>query len=499
MSSSGVAETDTLSFAYCKKIGIDCTTSEFPKDIDIDREKEIILTKIMEKTKPPYHNLVQLWNLNTDFLEKPADVEIVNYKTISNAWIITPAVMPSVNYNNVYYIGDSGIVLTSYNYSLSIPENYVGTTKTCDKNPVVNELNDCKTLYTGNTDETTLSIYQNNVLIGNNRVTEVNSEDSNSFESVLSIKNAIDIKHYKWDKTGKCCQYKSCCFKVNNKKVCRRDKRCGCDINEKECRFNSNDKKTDELELKSSFYAAKENAILPQDNNLIIDSSGIQSKAQLSINTNSLVSYQINYETQIIKKEYGKYKLNHIYAPQNILFVSFINNEKLYTENAKINYIKKTDISEILSFAAEPAEPETCKILLDKFFSASISDCNIMQLSKSSLLIETDKWFYAVNDTIKLKLYFTNPNNEKKTIAVSYSNQSIIDETTGEIFEAAFIPDISASLITAQLQGTSDYSSSESSALITVYDNSDYAPLVWAVFIIIFMYLGYRLIIKGVK
>ena len=488
---------DTLSFENCQNLGFDCSSEEFQRtDLQLEQQKEYMVSRIMSKFKSHYHDIVRMWNANLKFEEPPEGVEMKSHETISNAWMIAPAVMPSVQEDGAYYVGEGGIVQTVYNYALSLPESYYGKDKTCEEPPQVNEFDDCRTIYTGNKDISQLDVYQDGQLIGHSSLTKFRSNQTNSFESVLSIKNEISMDHYKWEKSGACCQYNYCCWKSGETTKCGRAESCGCETFEKQCKFDSKGTKVDSLQLQSNLYAAKERPLSAQDPEIKLDIAATPQKAIKKINAENLRSYAITTLFQTLKKNFAKYKVGYLYPPQNILYVYADKQESWYTENAELESVAKEGNAETIIFLTDEKRIEGCSITAETHFNSSTQDCDIVYLEESKVFLETDKWFYKENDTIKLTVNLENSDGQERTVLVNYANQSFALKTTLDVIETELAPVAGQSLIIASLEGAEDSGSYTSSISISVYDKRNFTSIIWVIFVIAFMYYGIRFAVK---
>ena len=482
---------DTLSFENCKNLGFDCSSEEYLKtNLTLEKQKEYMLSKIMSKFEPPYHDFVRLWNINSRFSEPPEGVEVKSHLSISNAWIITPAIMPSVQENGNYYASEKGIVQTIYNYTLNLPENYYRKDKTCEEQPEVNELEDCRTVYTGHKDISRLNVYQDGHLIGNIPLTSFRSNKTNTFESVLSIKNEIYIDHYKWEKTAVCCQYNYCCWKSGETTECGRDQRCSCQNYEKQCKFSSKGTQIDALELKSNFRASREKPLSTPEEEIKFDASATPQKAIKKINIENLRSYAISTLYQTLKKNFAKYKIGYLYPPQNMLYVYSIKDEKWYTNNAKIEKVTREGNMETVVFLTDEKRLEKCRITAETHFNSTTKACKLVNIDKSKMLLETDKWFYRENETIKLTINLESGSAEEKTVLVNYGNQSFAVKASSNAIETELVPVVGQSLIVASLEGNDAAGGYTSSISVTVYNKNDFTSVVWAVILVTLIYFG---------
>jgi hypothetical protein len=492
---------DTLTFENCANLGFNCSSDEFPKDISLEEEKNFMLLKIMERSDYPFHNLVNLWNINSKFDEPPYGIVPKSYKTIKDAWLITPAVMPSVKEGDTFYVGSSGVIMSVFDYVLTIPDNYnPEATSVCTNSPPVNEFGDCKTIYTGNIDMTNLTVFQNGNSIGNQSLTAFASADTNNFESVLNIRNGIYATHYKWAQS-QCCQVNYCCWYINKKtKKCGYDlQKCGCAVYTHVCSNPSDDLIIHNFQIRDDFYAEKERQFNPQDADMVVDYSATPMLATANINIKNLQSYAINTKYETLKKTFSHYSLNYTYPPQNILHVVVDKQENWYTKNVEIRNVEKQDSMETVSFWTDKESIRECSIRVETNFNFSEEECNLLPLEKSQLTLKTDKWIYPSNGTIQLTVSFNNYNNEERIIVIYYANQSFALATHSNVITTTLDPVVGQSLVAAYLDETPSQGAAQASINIAVYDTFDYTTIVWVLVLILGAYFGAKYFIKKQK
>lgn len=210
-----VAETvsalDTLSFENCQNLKLNC-----PNDnkYSISQQKELVLSMLM--TAYPDHGLVDRWNSAVKIDVAPNDAKVGEQETIKNAWVKSTTAMPSVNYNNLYFTDEEVKVRTDYGYSLGRPQNFDSGSSNCGGEGGKDQFGNCKTMYTSNSDKSSLQVFQGGVLKQtftnlqppNFRIANLYNITETQAESVLNIVNNINYDAYGWQSTSECCKQK---------------------------------------------------------------------------------------------------------------------------------------------------------------------------------------------------------------------------------------------------------------------------------------------------
>ncbi len=473
---------DTLSIENCVNLGINCDTTMLGENITLEEQKEYVLGILLSKHSLPYHDFVKEWNTNLTF-EMPYNITLSNHKTISNAWI-DMAVMPSVKDGKVNYIDEKGSILTVYGYDLGMPEDYFnGRNRICGQKGGENEFGDCKTEYKSNRDATTLGVYQNGKLIGTERITNFISEERNNFESALNIKNEISLKHYKWEVDG----------------CCRKCPKGGCCAYAYACKFDSEDTQEDNLVIKKGYDAEMEIPLEEYDPTLVVSPSSLPIIAAKEITVKNLQSYSIKTKNQLLKKNFKSYKVGYTLEPNNLLYVYADEGDKWYIDNTKIISSTPIEDKEIVSFITDKNNLDKCSLSLFTYFNSIIKDCDVKFLKEVDFSIEPDKMVYYRNETIRLKINLKSSEGPvTAVVAIKYGDQTkfVTVSGTGEV---ELKPIIGETFILASMDNTKEYSAATTSSMITVLDYEKHVSAIWVVFIIVFLYFGFKFMFKLIK
>lgn len=484
---------DTLTAENCINLPISCSYLEKQtKNMSREDEKQLVLQLLEYKISPPYHQFVESWNRKLNFDEVPENVSIRSVETIEGAWLKVATAFPSVVKSGIFVPG-KGTLMTVYGYKLNSPQNYgENNNAACGDEPSNDEkYGDCKTIYANVKDATNLQIRKNGQIIGMQKFTDFNSSKTNEFEAVLTITNEISLKHYKWQK-GKCC-----------KEQCRSTQsgsKCECIAYEYRCVFDSNDKRYDTLELKDSYSAQMEDTFQDFEPKLILSTSANPLTAMIKIPIKNVQSFTIKTKYQTLKKDFSVYSLNYTLPPQNVLFVQAKDRKGWFTENAKIISVSDyEDGTEALAFVTSEENTKDCEITIQTFFNTTKKECTIERLAKTELKIETDKWFYGLNDTIQAKITLSSEKGSLSNyVHIEYGNQKQKYFVDGEKV-ISLKPEIGASIIIASMGSTDAASSTSASALINVSEKRELA-IAFDVFVLMLgLYFAVTALVKFYK
>ncbi len=181
-----------------------------------ETEKDLVLSSLLyQHTSYPNHTFVENYNLQLNVTEPPNNTEIYNSIQIKNAWLSFLAIFPSVYENNILYVSENTKLLSEYNYTAEIPENYEA-----ESYPENSEGN-CKRIYKLTKNEKKLNYFLNGNPIGEGKFAEVNINSNGTIKSELTIDTEIEVKHYKWKRycaatrRGRCIRYEYRCEYTN--------------------------------------------------------------------------------------------------------------------------------------------------------------------------------------------------------------------------------------------------------------------------------------------
>ena len=176
-------------------------------------------------TNYPNHTLIENYNLGINVTEPPNNTEIYSSVQIKNAWLSFLVMFPSIYENNILYVPSNTKLLSEYNYTAEIPENYEA-----GGYPEQNE-GDCKRTYKLTKNENKLNYFLNDNPIGEGKLAEVNINSDGTIKSELNIDTELEVKHYKWKRycaatrRGRCirwdykCDYSSTEYPKDNIKI----------------------------------------------------------------------------------------------------------------------------------------------------------------------------------------------------------------------------------------------------------------------------------------
>jgi len=484
---------DTLTIENCRNLPISCSYLEKQtKNMSREDEKQLVLQLLEYKASPPYHPFVESWNRKLNFDAFPENVSIRNDDTIEGAWLKIATAFPSVAKSGIFVPG-KGTIMTVYGYKLNLPQSYgENNNAACGDEPSNDEkYGDCKTIYANIKDTTKLQINNNGQMIGTQKFTDFNSSATNEFEAVLSITNEISMKHYKWQK-GKCCKEK--CYSTEG------GSSCDCIAYAYNCIYDSDDKKYDTLELRDHYSALMEESFQDFEPKLILSTSANPLTAMMKIPIKNVQSYTIKTKYQTLKKDFSVYSLNYTLPPQNVLFVQAEDKKGWFTENAKIISVRDyEDGTEAVTFVTSEENAKDCEVTIQTFFNITKKKCVAERLAKTELKIETDKWFYGINDTIQAKITIS---SEKEGLAnyvnVEYGSQKQKHLVEGEKI-ISLKPENGASIIIASMGSTDAASSSSASALINVSEKKELAVAFDVFVLMLGLYFGVMALVKFYK
>ncbi len=484
---------DTLTAENCRNLPISCSyLDKQTKNMSREDEKQLVLQLLESKMSPPYHEFVESWNRKLNFDAAPENASIREAETIEGAWLKIATAFPSVAKSGIFVPG-KGTIMTVYGYKLNLPQNYgENNNVACGDEPSNDEkYGDCKTTYANIKDNTNLQISKNGQMIGSQKFTNFNSSKVNEFEAVLTITNEISLKHYKWQK-GKCC-----------KERCRSTQggsKCECIAYEYKCAFDKDDKRQDSLELRDHYSALMEESFQDFEPKLVLSISARPLTAMMKIPIKNVQSYTIKTKYQTLKKDFSVYSFNYTLSPQNVLFVQAKDKKGWFTENAKIISVRDyEDGTEAVAFVTSEENVKDCDVTIQTFFNTTKKKCVIERLAKTDLKIETNKWFYGLNDTIQAKITL---GSEKERLAnyvnVEYGGQKQRYLVEGEKI-ISLKPEIGASIIIASMDSTDTASSFSASALINVSEKRE-LTIAFDVFMsMLVLYFGISALVKFYK
>jgi len=364
-------------------------------------DKDLLISDIFNKNKTtPDFDFVYQWNTNLNISNSP-DGKTYSSGTINNAWVKIISLMPSILENNTLYAPNSGKLMTAYNYQTRLPS---GT-----------ESGDCKTLYYSLTKNEVLSIYLNNNLIGNNRISvySLNSNPDNlNFVAKLDIQSTYYVDHYKnrrycskYDSNGNCIRYRTV------------------------CEFSYTDERADSLTLSDNF-----NAKLYKNQ---INSSFKITNQYSGLTQGLLTAYNF---TQLILSFNNSYYQNskYVYSLNYSLPYYALTLRADPIEIIKFDNIHVDKNSNIFLFTIKDAS--TCKIQLNDLFNSRLFPCDL-SFNEVNFSIRTDKTNYFDNSTIKV---YISPDN--LLVNLTYANKTITARNYTEFKSILYENKISAKI-----------------------------------------------------
>jgi len=364
-------------------------------------DKDLLIADIFNANKTsPNFDFIYSWNTNLNIPHSP-DGRVQSAGIIKEAWIKIMALMPSIIENNILYASKTGKLLTAYNYRISLPS---GT-----------ENGDCKTSYYSSGIKETLSVYLNDNLIGNNKISAyiLNSNPENlNFVSKLRIEASYNVNHYKNNRY---------CIKYYSNGECRKY--------EYRCEFDYTESRTDSLTLSDSFnaklYQNQANSSFKVTNQY----SGITQGVLTATNFSQVA---LSFSNSFYQENKYVYSLNYT-LPYYILTLRA---EPLKTSKFNNIHIEKAQNKILFNVK----DSSNCQIKLSDHFSSQIKSCDL-SFNKIDITLKTDKTTYFENDIIKVSIF---PSNI--FFNVTYANQTKLAKDYVEFKAVMFENRISAKL-----------------------------------------------------
>ncbi|VVB71258.1 Uncharacterised protein [uncultured archaeon] len=333
----------------------------------------------------------------------PDGIQTQNNGVIKNAWMKIADVMPSIIENDSLYTTSQGNIQSFYNYDVQLPSNTA--------------FGDCRTEYHLESESASLSIYLNNVLIGNNRLSSfTTSEEGNlTFTANLNIQIKYRIDHFQTD-----------------------------------CGYYSSDYKIDTISI-TDFLNARRYPLEAFYNFTTLNKYSNSTKGLITIGNCS--SFRLSFNDSYYKINNYVYDYNYSLKPYNIVTLRAIPQEFKGSSNININPIDNSSFEFIVK------NKENCTISISTHFETNNYSC-FLEITLKNISIKTDRVHYFANDTV-------NVNVEPKNLPVRliYANQTYFVNDS-----ISFLADLDYSRVSAYYGDEFDekvISVTESSHLVT--------------------------------
>lgn len=351
-----------------------------------EQDKQMLYTLAFYNDRTvPNHDFIALWNQQLNFTTAPDGVSTQDKGVIKNAWLKIISVMPSVLENDTLYCDTTGKLQSAYNYNITLPDGTIN--------------GDCQTTYELSKDRTTFDSSVNGNKFGSDKLStfSINETSDANFLAQLNIIIDTKINHYKNNRY--CCKYSN----HQCVKYCYR------------CEYYSNEIHTDSLTINDSVGAKVYDTDF-KGNVEITDSNDASSRGK-AITINS-TRFTLNFQNSSYEKSNYIYDFNYSFQPYNILTLV----AQPFAQETKNNiFINDKNESGFLFIVKNS---QNCSLTIANHFSSSEISCD-SNISNINLSVSTDKFYYASNDTIFVKL-----NPETIPLTVTYGNQSIIAQNT---------------------------------------------------------------------
>lgn len=332
------------------------------------QEKDLFISDIFNKNKTsPNFDFVYSWNNNLN-INSPSRTPYHSSGTIRSAWVEIIALMPSIIENETLFTTSQGSLKTEYGYSYTLPSGRLS--------------GDCRTDYSLKSNTATLSVFLNEHLVGNSKLSSFNIQNTNpnlTFRSELNIGVEYNVHRYRrvYHRT-----YSS-------------------------CRFYRTETRTDTLRISDSL-----NAILYQNepfgeteiNSVYNDITRGTLKAE-------------NFTSLILSFNNSYYKSNRYLYSLNYSLPNYV----LTLKAEKINQIRLSNIfieeqEDLVYFGVR--DSSSCNINLRTHFSSINRNCNL-DFNPVNISIKAERVNYYENSLIKVNI-----TPDDLVINISYGNQT---------------------------------------------------------------------------
>jgi hypothetical protein len=338
------------------------------KSLNLSQEYEtsLILDMINNWRLKPNHEFVNNWNSGLKLNNSPYN-RGVGAEYIQDAWFNILTISPSVKEDNILYVPNKAKIFSAYNYQISHPTKlYPG---------------DCKTKYKLVENTSTLEIYANNELIGNDKITSfeiIDELDNITFVGILSIRVRYQVIRYRLA-NGVCTFYRDTDY--TGESTVRNDVLI--------VRLYNNNLNFD-LNL------------TPQYNQTI----------QGELISNNYTAINLFFGDSYYQKT--KYQYYYEFGPGNILSIKAKKDEK-------INYSEIIVNSFLNKIFFKVSQPSECEIRIYDHFNSNFKHCELNFLEEEINIIIDNKTHFKENETIKIEII---PRNVY--VNVTYGNKRFI-------------------------------------------------------------------------
>lgn len=187
-------------------IGFDCSTIDKTEDcLELNSvDENLIANLIYTEYLDPNHGFISQYNSNIEVTSAPSGSSFHYKGVIQSTWFSLLTIEPSILFENKLYVPSQSKVRTEYGYNIKVPENYYSNYKRDGRT--------CKILYSLNSQQDFVSVYDDNSLEGTGKLVTVSIDDDSTIKAVLQIQATIKQREYRWDRY--CCRrYDGRCIK----------------------------------------------------------------------------------------------------------------------------------------------------------------------------------------------------------------------------------------------------------------------------------------------
>ncbi|MDP3699243.1 MAG: hypothetical protein Q8R47_06700 [Nanoarchaeota archaeon] len=350
-------------------------------------EKDYLLSDIISDSKHyPDHQLVKQWNSKVSTTTAPNGVVKKNSDYVKDSWVKILAVMPSVLFNDILYISNSGEIIVGYNHDVYIPS--------------YTDSGDCKTVRSIVQNTSSAKLYINNQYVGGghsvNYFTSLLHNADATIKAVYTAQVQVKIKHYT--------KQKEYYWKNGVKKY-----RWVCDYDYTEYKIDT--------VITQDILKAKIHNPQPTASFTVTD------KYADTVTGDFISDNAVNVELTFFDSYYKEH--NHVFSE----VVSSFNTLTIKAE--KQSSTEQKNLAYAGSTITVP-KIDGCTIAVYDFFSKKVLPCNV-NYENPEFTVTTDKTVYSENETIALKI-----EPAGKEYSVTYAGKEY--KTKGELQITAVYP-----------------------------------------------------------
>ncbi len=342
-------------------------------------EKEFIISNLEYSKKfYPDHQYIEQVNSNIIINQSPDGIQPVDSIFIKRAWNSILGVMPSIIYNGSFYAPNQTSILTGFNHSLVIPQNYQSP-----RYPYTDQ-QDCRRDYNVVENNYQNSVYVNDVYNGSGKLVSVSLSGNSEIKSIYGVNVKVKIDHYQWKDNCEAWTDGNCAWYSHR------------------CELRNSETKTDNIQTSDKINVKLYNNLLFGK----IKTDSYANTTRIKINYSDSVELSFN-DSKFTFYKYA-YTVNYSKAPY---YISTLKAEDFNQESLS-NILKSQDSLLVKNI-------DNCTIRYFDFFNDVEKSCNA-QSEQVVFYITTNRLSYRVNESIIISIY---PQNI--SVNLSYANKSI--------------------------------------------------------------------------